>query len=91
MAKYKFIGAYPRYYPTIPLFAKNGEVHEIASAPDADWQAVEDAQAPAVATVAVPVAQTAETTADETLKAAEALLEADPELARKLVEDVKNA
>lgn len=105
MAKYVFNGAYSRYYPTIPLFTKNGEVHEIAAAPDADWSLVEDAVTAAVAPVATPVAQTApatveaaqptatavETTAEDALKAAEALLEANPELARKLVEDVKNA
>lgn len=100
MAKYVFNGAYPRYYPTIPLFAKGGEVHELVSAPDADWSAV-DAVAPAVAPVAspvtltvpdaVPAPQTAAPAPDDTLAAAEALLEANPELARKLVEEVKNA
>jgi hypothetical protein len=103
--KLKYNGGYSRYYPVTGLFVKPGEVHDLDSAPDADWSAVEadaKAVAEAVAPVVAPVAEAvakdapdvanaAETAAEDVLHKAEALLEANPELAAKLVEDVKNA
>lgn len=104
MAKYVFRGGYPRYYPTVPLFAKPGEVHDLDAAPDAEWSLADPETAPVapislnptpVPQVVVVAPQDAapdvEAVADDALRAAEALLEANPELARKLVEEVKNA
>lgn len=95
MAQFVFKGGYPRYYPTLALFTKPGEVHPLDSAPDADWAEVTDTAATAVAPAVTPVAPTPAPTpaevADDALKAAEALLEANPELAAKIVEDAKNA
>jgi hypothetical protein len=101
--KFQFTGGYGRYYPLTGLWANPGDVQDLAEAPDSDWKPLGAAVSAPVAPVAVPVAPSvtepeiapqapapAVSEAD-TLQAAEALLEANPELARKLVEDVKNA
>jgi hypothetical protein len=95
MAQFTYQGAYPRYYPTLSLFTKPGETHELDSAPDAQWAAVHSREGTESTPVAVPaisnVAQAniipqAESPADE-LTAAEALLAANPALAHKLIEE----
>jgi hypothetical protein len=83
MAKYEFIGGYPLWYPFNGLYAKPGEVHELTEAPDANWRPVDGATASATA---VPVSD-ATSAPNESVSAAEALLEANPALAEKLVKE----
>jgi hypothetical protein len=103
MPKFVFNGGYPRYYPTIPVFAKHGEVHELAEAPDADWSlagpemtaaapvaAVPDTDTKTAENIAQKAAPALEVDADDALRAAEALLEANPALAARLVEEAKH-
>lgn len=82
MAKYEFTGGYARYYLS-GLFAKPGEVHELPSAPDADWKPAEASLAPATP-VPVPVATD---DAQDAVRAVDALMAANPELAQKLVKE----
>lgn len=82
MASYVFTGGYPTYYPTTGLFAKPGETHELAAAPDGNWT---------LATASAPV-PAAPVTQPDSIEAAEALLEANPALAEQIVrEAAKNA
>jgi hypothetical protein len=83
VAKYEFTAGYARYYPQTGLYVNPGEVYDLPSAPDADWKAVDGSQ-----TAATPAPAPESTDApDESVKAAEALLEANPELAQKLVKE----
>jgi hypothetical protein len=84
MAKFTYQGAYPRYYPTLSLFTKPGETHELDSAPDYQW--VTDGATVSRETTKPAVTTPAEPVADE-LSAAEALLAANPALAHKLIEE----
>lgn len=108
MAKYVYRGGGPVYYPATGFYANIGETHDWDTPPDTNWKLVEadtasstpvvapsasepaqvaETVAPAVAEPATPVDQT-----QDAVHAAEALLEANPELARKLVEEAaKNA
>lgn len=78
MPQFKYTGGYAAYYPDSGLFTKPGEVHTLDSAPDDRWQLADGSQsAPEAAPQTDAVAE------------AEALLEANPELAAKLVEEAK--
>lgn len=41
MPEYKFVGPEELYYPTLSLTASPGDVADLDSAPDANWQLVE--------------------------------------------------
>ena len=105
MPKYQYNGGTGRYYPNTGLWTNPGDVHVLDAAPDASWTEVPDADTggslrPAAAPVAAPAAPATEATpqtADaaspdaDAIKEAEALLEANPELAARLVNEAKNA
>jgi hypothetical protein len=100
MPNFMFKGGYPKYYPDSGLYVQPNEVYPLDSAPDADWVEAPDAAGgtlrpveaptkPAEAVSATPATQDSQTD----LEAAEALLESNPELAKRLVEEAgaKNA
>lgn len=81
MAKFIFKGTAPSYYTESGVFAEPGKTYELPSAPDANW-------APADETTSNP----APAPAADAVAAAEALLEANPALAEKIIgEAAQNA
>lgn len=88
MPQYKFTGGYSAYYPDSGLFTKPGEVHTLDSAPDDRWAPVDGSVAP-VAAPAVNDAPAPQEPQANAVAEAEALIEANPALAAKLVEEAK--
>lgn len=88
MAKYTFVGAAPLYYINTGLWAHPGDVHELAVPPtDGNWVAGGASPVP----IAAPEPAPAPSPAEDAVHAAEALLEANPELAAKIVKEAKSA
>lgn len=93
MAKFVFTAAYPQYYPNTGLFAEPRKTYELDAAPDGNWRPADETATAPVETAPAPVASepTATPVVDD-VEAAEALIEANPELAAKIVKEAaKNA
>lgn len=83
MAKFTFTGAAPLYYTGSGLWAEPGKSYELEKAPDRLWTA-EGVPAPVEIPAPVPVPAVA---VPDAIHAAEALLEANPALAAKIVKE----
>lgn len=79
MPKFTFTGSVPLYYTSTGLFAEPGKSYELDSAPDSRWKA----EGGSTASAAVPAAEPE----PDTLKAAEAVLAAHPELAAEVLKE----
>jgi hypothetical protein len=88
VAKYTFTGAAPLYYTASGLWAEPGKAYELADVPtDGNWVAEGASPVPVAAPEPVP----APSPAEDAVHAAEALLEANPDLAAKIVKEAKGA
>lgn len=91
MPQYVFNGGYPRYYPSVGLQANQGDVKDLDEAPDSDWTLADGSVKPAEAAIPIAVTNDPVKPSEDALEVAEALLEASPELAQRLVDEAKNA
>jgi hypothetical protein len=88
VAKYSFVGAAPLYYTASGLWAEPGKAYAL-EAPPADGNWVPEGASPVPVAASEPVP--APSPAEDAVHAAEALLEANPELAAKIVKEAKSA
>jgi hypothetical protein len=99
MARYTFNGDAAEYFPTSGIFAHRGDTYEwgdIVPPANRGWvpeggSVSRETQVAAPVAAAPSPAEAAAVSAADQVKAAEAYLEANPALAAKILNEVKNA
>jgi hypothetical protein len=91
VAKFTFVGAAPLYYTGSGLWAEPGKAYDLDTPPtDGNW--VAEGASPVASQVAkADLIPAAPSPAEDAMHAAEALLEANPDLAAKIVKEAKGA